>query len=180
MTRTNADLLSVRCQEHTVLKCHSKNINFHPRKYIGKYPLKMSVILPGFNAWKKTSEVRQHGLIASSLHQIIARIVCHVENEFGGFCQEASLKNGHYRFKQHLFTAAISVLSDNGLVKLETITKEGLMFNLQGPGRCSSNLKYSVCKLIFTRGQFWHLGIVVACDCLSVCVCVSTSSFSVR
>ena len=34
----------------------------------------------------------------------------------------------------------------------------------------------SVCNiaLAFIRGQFWSLGIVVACMCVCVCLCVST------
>ena len=36
-----------------------------------------------------------------------------------------------------------------------------------------------ICQSILTRGQFWPLGIVVACVCLSMCPCVPSHPFQV-
>ena len=41
-------------------------------------------------------------------------------------------------------------------------------------------ITFSWCQSVFTRGQFWPSGIVVACVCVSVCPCVRECVYQSR
>ena len=79
----------------------------------------------------------------------------------------------------HLSTCLSVLYSILSVLKIRTICLARDLWKL---ARSCKQLHLVVVIVIFTRGQFWPSGIVVACVCLSVCVSVraSITSLSAR
>ena len=58
----------------------------------------------------------------------------------------------------------------NKIISLDSLVK--WYINLTLNPRLTSSVQGPILRTIFTRGQFWPSGIVVACVCVCVCVCV--------